>query len=49
MWAVPAGLTWPEAKDVADRVNYPAVLKTEHGSGSVDMHLLQSSDELLAC
>ena len=48
MWAVPAGLTWPEARDVADRVNYPAVLKTEHGSGSVDMHLLQSSDELLA-
>lgn len=47
MWPVPARLTVSQTADVVGQITFPAVLKPEHGSGSVDMQLLRSADELL--
>jgi biotin carboxylase len=46
LWALPASLTASETAEVVNQIVFPAVLKPEHGSGSVDMHLLKSADEL---
>jgi hypothetical protein len=48
MWALPASLTEAETADVVSRINFPGVVKPGHGSGSVNMQLLQSADELMA-
>ncbi len=48
MWALPTRLSTAETAAVISEINFPAVLKPEHGSGSVDMHLLASADDLRA-
>jgi biotin carboxylase len=48
MWALPASLTSAETAELVNEMNFPAVLKPEHGSGSVDMHRLKSADELMS-
>jgi biotin carboxylase len=47
-WPAPAGLTSPQATDLARRITYPAVLKPAEGSGSRGMHLIRAPGDLLS-
>ncbi len=47
-WSVPARITSTTAADLADRITYPAVLKPAKGSGSRDIHPVDTPETLLA-
>ena len=45
-WSAPPGLDTAQAVAIADRVNYPAVVKPAEGSGSRDIRLVRTAEEL---